>query len=406
MRWASLGLLVLAAVACRPAEIADTPASTPGPSPSPAAETHAPETAPTSGAAPANVPAGPGLVMRYRGDTDIELYAAYIVDSTGELGTRALWPHRNDCPQVEPPPHVIPAAGVGWLPPPTEAYEGSACTPTPLPAGDYIVRLHSGYGEDLYAAAAVTLPLTAPVELEMKVHDDPPPCDTTRARRAAVLAVAAAEAAGSLPPQFMRDCDLDQARCGTLPLDDAMPPPSCTVTLHETLLRIERPAGTDAIRSLDAWVDGEVVYAQRPDIDATSASRFVVEGQPVVIAGVTGHARHEHGGDASQLGHATFQADNPLAHDVALRATKVEFLTDHSCALPSEVRARPKVTGVSPASLPPGRSEIEVSFEAQSAYQAYCDRFAARVTFSVAGARAPVTVEYEVMRFEPLRKRD
>lgn len=366
----------------------------------------APEPEATDEAAPVDAPAGPGLVARYGGDTEIDLYAAYIVDVAGKLGTRALWPHRFDCPEGEPPAHLIPAGGLLRLPPPSQAYEGKECTPTPLPPGGYVVRLHSGYGEELYAAAAVTLPLTAPVELEMKVHDGPPPCDPKRARRAALLAVAAARATGSLPAGFMRDCDLDQARCGTLPLEDAMPPRTCSITLHDSLLRIERPPGTDAISSLEAWVDREAVYARRAKVDATSASRFVTEGKPVVLAGVTGRARHEHGGDAARIGHASFRAYNPLAHAVAVSVTKAEFLTDHSCGLPSEVRARPAVREVSANMLPPGRSEIEVSFDSQDAYQSHCDRFAARVSFTVAGTRAPVTVEYEVMRFERMRERD
>ncbi len=400
MRYAGFGIVALL-VGCRPSP-ADPPvrdderpssSSQAGPTPESAPETPRGE-----------IPAGPGLVVRGHGEIEIELYAVYIVDASGELGTRALWPHRFDCPEVEAPPHTLPAGGKGWLPAPTEAYEGESCTPTPLPPGDYVIRIHSGYGEDYYAAAAVTLPLTGPVEFELKSHDGPPPCDETRARRAATLAVTAAREADALPAAFLRDCDLSTPRCGTLPLEDTMPPERCTVTLHETLLRIERPAGSDAVRSLEAWVDREVVYARRPDVRATSASRFVVEGKPVVIAGVTGRARHEHGGDAARIGHATFEVDNPLDRAVPVRAKKVEFLTDHSCGLPSEVRARPRVSDVSAAELPPGRSQLEVMFEPQGAYQSHCDRFAARVTFAVGGKRAPVTVEYEVMRFERMRE--
>lgn len=92
-----------------------------------------------------------------------------------------------------------------------------------------------------------------------------------------------------------------------------------------------------------------------------------------------------------------------------MRARTVEFLTNHGCARPSKVRAKPKVLDVSGSTVPPGRSRIHVSFESQRAYQGHCDRFAARVTFSVGGRRVPVTVEYEVARFEPThrgRKRD
>ncbi|MEM6296748.1 MAG: hypothetical protein AAGA54_36110 [Myxococcota bacterium] len=392
MRQALFSALVLAG--CRTAVVAEAPAE-----PAPVSEpTQEPEQASTP-AAPAHAP---GLVVRDDGENDIKLYAMYLVDASGELGTRALWPHSSDCPDVEPPPHTIPAGGEVWLPPPEVAFDGTSCTPTPLPPGDYVVRAHTGYGENFYAAAEITLPLKQAIELELEVHEDPPACDETRARRAATLALDVAGA--HLPPHFMDGCDLARARCGSLPLEDTMPPQACTITLHETLLRVERPAQTDSVQSLDVWVDSAVVYARQFDLRATSASRVAVDGKPIVIAGETGRARHEHGGPAAKLGLATFEVHNPLDREVAVRARAVEFLTDHACELPAKVRAKPKVLNVSPASVAPGRSRLDVSFEAQSAYQGHCDRFAARVTFSVEGHRVPVTVEYEVSRFEPLRR--
>ncbi len=375
--------------------------STAPPAP-PVAGASEPEAAPTP--APPR-PDGPVLVVHNPGDGDVDLYGAYLVDRDGKLGTRALWPHRYDCPDVEAMPHLVPGNGTGWLPAPTHAYEADDCTPSPLPPGEYVLRLHSGYADSFYAAATITLPLRDAVELELSNHDGPPPCTPERARRAATLALAAAKAEGHVPPEFERECDVAKARCGTLPLDDTMPPTTCTITLHETLLRFERAAGTDAIRYLDAWVDDTVVFAQRPEIHATSASRVVVDGKPVVIAGEADHRRHEHGGEAAKIGHATFTVDNGLGRPLSLTVSKVEFLTDHSCALPWDVRAEPKVFEIDPAEVGPGRSEVTVSFAAQGAYQAHCDRFATRVTFRVDGKKTPVTVEHEVIRFEPLRER-
>jgi hypothetical protein len=269
-----------------------------------------------------------------------------------------------------------------------------------LPAGDYVLRIHSGYGEGLYAAAAITLPLSSTVELEMKNHEKGPPCDAALARRAARLTFAAI---GMLPPEWRRECDVEKAACGTLPLQQTMPPLTCTITLHEQLLRIERPAGDDTPRSLQAWADFEVVYVQMPDLTRTSASRVEVDGKPVVIAGVTSRERHEHGGDAAKIGGADFVAHNPHARPLRLRVLGIEFLRDFECGLPNEVKARPKPTVV-PKQLAPGQSEIVVGFAAQDAYQAHCDRFATRVTFEVEGKTIAAAAEHEVMRFEPLRR--
>ena len=401
VRWIACVVATVGFAACR----AEPPADPNGAVvPADAAATPTPTSEPTTSTPSPPLPEGPILVVHNPGEGDVDLYGAYLTDRAGTLGTLALWPHEYDCPDVVPMPHLIPGNGTGWLPAPTEAY-ADGCTPSPLAPGEYVLRLHSGYAESYYGAALITLPLRERVQIELKNHDAPPPCTPERARRAATLTLAAAKAEGAVPPPFERECDLSKARCGTLPLEDTMPPSTCTVTLHETLLRFERPAGTDAIRFLDAWVDDTIVFAQRPELRATSASAFLVDGKPIVLAGHTDHASHEHGGEAAKIGDATFAADNPLPHPVPLKVTKVEFLTDHSCALPWDVRAKPKVVDFDPKALPPGRSEVTVSFAAQGAYQAHCDRFATRVTFDVDGHRAPVTVEHEVMRFEPLRER-
>lgn len=386
------------AVACRTEAPPDEPTPAREPVPEPAAASPA---AP----GPAPDPGVPGLVVRNPEEVGIEIYAAYIVDRRGELGTRVLWPHASDCPDVEPPARLVGGGGgTRWLPPPSEAYVPGQCEPSPLPPGDYVLRLASGYGEELYAAAAITLPLTAPVELAIERHEHGPPCDADLARRAAVLVFAEAEAAGALPVGLRDECDVDGAVCGTLPLSEALPPPRCTITLHERLLRVHRAAGRDTPRWITAWADPEVVVMDRPDIPRTSASRLELEGKPLVIAGRTSHHIHEHGGDAAQVASATFDVSNPLARALRLRVRGIEFLADHSCGLPAQTRARPKLVELSSQELAPGASEISVTFEPQGAYQAHCDRFATRVTFLVEGQPVAATVEHEVTRIEPLRE--
>jgi hypothetical protein len=386
------------AIACRPADEPTMAAPAAEPSaPGPARESAPREPVPAPG------PGAPSLVVKNHEATAIDIYGAYLVDRHGKLGTRSLWPHPSDCPDVVPPPHLVPGAGVLYLPPPSEAYVQGSCTPEPLPTGDYVLRLSSGYGEELYAGAAITVPLSGPVELEMKRHEDVPACSPERARRAAVLALDAAEADGKLPPEFRRECDLERATCGRLPLEEALPPETCTITLHERLLRVERAASDDAPRWLEAWADHEVVYVQQPDVTRTSASRVEIDGKQVVLAGLSSRERHEHGGDAAKIGHATFVAHNPHARPLRMRVRGIEFLRDFQCNLPTEVRARPAVTPGNPTELPPGRSEITIGFTPQAAYQAHCDRFATRVTLEVEGRRIRATTEHEVMRFEPLR---
>jgi hypothetical protein len=382
------------AIACRrePSSSAPTVADDAAPPPSAA---HPPAEAVST-----PIPEGPVLVVRNRSNTTVQIYGAYLVDRNGELGTRSLWPHPSDCPGVPLPPRTVDAGGMLLLPPPTDAYVGESCTPTKLPDGDYVVRLDSGHGEQLYAAAPMTLPLTGPVELEMKNHDKGPPCDAALARRAARLAFATA---GPLPAAWARECEVDRARCGTLPLERGLPPKTCTITLHEDLLIVERAASKDAPRSLEAWMDPEIVGVQRTELRRTSASRVVVGGKPIVIAGETSQHRHEHGGDAASIGGARFIAHNPHSRPLRLRVRGVEMLEDSQCGLPNEVKARPKPAPDAPTKLAPGQSELVIGFEPQGAYQVHCDRFATRVTFEVEGKRIAATVEHEVMRFEPMR---
>lgn len=395
----SRGLVpILAAVACRPEALLGEPERE-------RAGAGEVEAGPRA-QGPAPDPGVPGLVVRNPEGVGIEIYAAYIVDRRGELGTRVLWPHASDCPGVEPPPRLVGGGGgTRWLPPPLAAYVPGQCEPAPLPPGDYVLRLDSGYGQELYAVAAMTLPLTAPVELVIERHEHGPPCDPELARRAAVLTFAMLEAAGALPAGLRDECDVNGAVCGTLPVAEGLPPPACTITLRERLLEVSRAAGSDAPRWVTAWADPEVVVVSRPDVSRTSASRLDLEGQPVVVAGRASHSLHEHGGDAAEIASATFDASNPLSRPLALRVRDIEFLTDHGCGPPQDVRAHPRLIALSHETLVPGATELTVTFERQPAYQSHCDRFATRVTFLVDGRPVAATVEHHVSRIEPLRER-
>ena len=124
---------------------------------------------------------------------------------------------------------------------------------------------------------------------------------------------------------------------------------------------------------------------------------------PIVIAGVTSHEQHMHGGDAAKIGSASFVVHNPHRRALRLRVRGIEYLQDFECNLPAEVRARPKPNDdANPKELRPGETEIAIAFAAQDAYQAHCDRFATRVTFEVEGKRIVATAEHEVTRFDPI----
>lgn len=148
---------------------------------------------------------------------------------------------------------------------------------------------------------------------------------------------------------------------------------------------------------------GEVTWAQRANIDRSSAGRVTLGNGSVVIAGTTSQHRHVHGGGAARIASATFVAINGTAAPVRVEVLGIEYLVDSQCGLPNEVRARPRLMGVSGEDLAPGEGEIVVVFETQGAYQVHCDRFATRVTFRVGGSKLVAAAEHEVTRFAPLR---
>ncbi len=346
----------------------------------------------------------PRLVIHNRSTVDIDVHGGYLVDERGEQGTFSLWPHPSDCPQYQPRKHLVPKGGVLEMPPPTRAYDSAKCKPgSALSPGRYILKLDSGYGEVLYASAVLDLPLTKPVRVSFLNHtDDTATCDATKAQRAARLVFAAAKARPGLPPGLLAGCDVARATCGTLPIAEVPPPPACTVTLHENLLRVDLPAGNDALRGLTAWTDRAVVYARRPSVTRTSASRVRIAGEMVTFEGVTAHHAHEHGGRAATIGYMLVRIHNPLSRPVSYSVQGMQWLVDFSCGIPNKVADRPVVNTATPSTLPPGTSELAISFAHQSAYMSHCERFASRAEIRVEGHTIAVSTEHEVTRYEPL----
>jgi hypothetical protein len=319
-----------------------------------------------------------------------------------------LWPHRYDCKERTHLRHLVPGKGGRFtLPPPTRTYVPGGCElGPPLPDGDYVVLVDSGYGAELHAAAHISLPMREPVELRIEPHVQAIPCTDAVARRAANLVTRGPSGTTTpIPAGFLDGCDVARARCVAGGQEPPRPPERCEITLftheHGALLRISKPAGSDALRGLTAMLDHEVVYSREPQIARTSSSAYAVDGKQVVVAGTTSTLWHEHGGDAAKIGSVVLQVDNPLDRPVAYRVEGLEFLVSHSCELPGEVRARPALVKAAPRDrLPPGASTLQLSFAVQGAYQGHCGRFATRVLLRVEGVTRAVTSEYFVGRYD------
>lgn len=346
----------------------------------------------------------PRLVIENHTTSDIRLYNGSIVDEEGKLGTMLLWPRMSDCPAYEPKAHVLPLRGVYDLAQPTHAYDGKQCAPgPPLPPGRYVVRLDSGYGAELYASAEVVLPLKESVRLKMVHHEKPPECTLLRARRAARLALSAALASGA-PEVALRGCDPNAATCGVLPLPDDDAPLTCTMTLHERLLRVRRPATGDPPKEITSWLDHEIVFAQRAEISRSSSAQIDFGNDRVFLEGVTATHLHEHGGDAAQIGSMNVLVVNTSKRALKLTVPGVVWLSGHSCDAPKESGPRPKVVRFEPKQLPPGKSTLSIHFDARSAYQAHCDVFASQARIQIEGKEVEVIAQHSVSRVEPLRR--
>ncbi|MEZ4449797.1 MAG: hypothetical protein R3B09_09965 [Nannocystaceae bacterium] len=372
-----------------------------------------PEPPPPAPPTAASLPEGaPGLVVINPGEVEIDLYTVLVVDAAGLLAPRVLWPHRYECKGRTHLRHPVPAGGGRFiLPPPSRTYVPGECEPgPPLPDGDYVVLVDSGYGAELHAAAAITLPMRAPVELRIEPHVQAIPCTDALARRAVHLVVGASQAGRGrrpVPERIFDGCDLERPRCVTHGEAPARPPRRCDVTLftheHGALLRVSKPAGDDALSGLTAVLSHDIVYSRPPLVERTSSSAFKVAGGEVVISGTSTTHWHVHGGDGAKIGDVTLQVYNPLGRPVAYHVEGLEFLVDYGCGLPAKEEARPALLRAEPPDrLPPGQSELHLAYEAQEAYHGHCERFATRARLRVEGVTRAVTSEHGVGRFDPV----
>lgn len=152
--------------------------------------------------------------------------------------------------------------------------------------------------------------------------------------------------------------------------------------------------------------------------DATSSAASV--RNDFEIHGITGHARHMHGGPPAQIGDVRFTFANRSAKPRQVTVTDIEFLQgnkdcDHP---PAKVTAHPKSGGIlledgvqressQNVTVKAGATvEASVGFTAMPAYYVYCDRFAVRVHFQVDGEKLVVVDEIAVVRVEPFRHKD
>lgn len=232
-----------------------------------------------------------------------------------------------------------------------------------------------------------------------------PTCtDEPRARRAVATTLSHAVDEGALSEAVASGCVFERAACDgeALPAD----PARCVVDVRtdDALwhVRVTPAAIQDAPRWLEATLEPSA--ALPPLRLSTSASTWAVHGS-LAVGGVDSDVSHTHGGRAASIGSAEFLVRNGSRDAVHLRVAEVTWLTSAGCTIPLAVRATPPVRGVSlgrtasveaEVVLPPGESRVFVRFEPQDAYYAYCDRFAARASLLLDGARLTATSEWIV----------
>lgn len=139
-----------------------------------------------------------------------------------------------------------------------------------------------------------------------------------------------------------------------------------------------------------------------------------------VIHGVSGTARHTHGGAPAQIGNARFLFANWGDKPRRVSVVAIEFLRgnkdcDHP---PTKVESHPKSGGILLEDDNHRASALQVvvaagatvnasvGFTSVPAYYVYCDRFAFRFHFQVDDEKVTVIDEVNVTRMEPLRHLD
>jgi hypothetical protein len=239
------------------------------------------------------------------------------------------------------------------------------------------------------------------------------------AARAVEITLAHAVRQG-IPRAVLAGCAFDPAHCG--PPNTGLERPAndgawCIVEIHSMSDFFQIKVWPRAVDGAPRWIDAAV------DANATDPpGRFYVGAstwalgrrQHIIAAGVDGRTSHTHGGDSAHVDETSIYVRNDTTTPLRVRARRLEWMTSGSCEVPTEVRARPHVTGISledsytpvpEVAIAPGTAvTIRVSFDPQPAYYTYCDRFAARVTLDVGGESLAPIVETQVSRREPSRR--
>lgn len=281
------------------------------------------------------------------------------------------------------------------------------------------------------------LPLLVLAVLPACARSEPAPSEAepTAVDRAIV------EAPGRPPSSSASTCS-DEARSAAaraIELFRAAAPAEALASCDPTVMRCDpdapdwNPTADPARCSLFTFASGEAwhVLALSPAI-ADAPTRLEVSLYPGVdeprvdVAGSTwasvgdvhvrgeqGYAMHTHGGDPAWIGGARFTVHNLGDAPVAIEVTGVRWLESNDCGLPREPRATPEPAGLAiDDGLIDGAMRVEIparttqavalGHQAQSAYMAWCDRFATAATFEIRGQRIEVIAEHEVTRMEPL----
>jgi len=216
------------------------------------------------------------------------------------------------------------------------------------------------------------------------------PARVTAALRRAYRALGEADAAAR---GALHDC-ASVVACGSVPAPTRT---ACTTQLmpEEWGFRVTvvPRAASGAPAELQVNIDTENDTAHQPVV---SGNRWAL-GRQVAIVGVTGHRLHTHGGDPARIAWARFRVWNDSGAALPLEVLDGVFISDaRETALPS---VSSEVT-----SLPPGESELEVSFTAQDAYQSWNNHFTARFRMRVGRQVLTPRAEFAVTRVNPVHR--
>jgi hypothetical protein len=289
-----------------------------------------------------------------------------------------------------------------------------ACASAEAPAPAVAEPKESREPAEPAAAPPASPEPAAPAEVAAPPVSDTstPACgETTLAAARTALATAVEN---GVDARHLADCRPEDVACtperAPIEATDA-----CQLVAHPAEARWEivivpKPA-TGAPTRLEIWVD--TAGEQPGNVRIDGSTWGVVDG--VRIRGEGLYKSHTHGGEAARIGGASFEVENRRSEPVRLKLVGTRWLVAYSCELPREERARPKPAGIAiEPDLIEGKTTVEIpaettktvelGHEVQSAYMAYCDRFATAAKFEIDGRTVEVIAEHRVVRREPLRR--